>query len=770
MQKKEILDSWKEIASYLRRSERTCRRWEKEFGLPIYRMDGSPRASVFAYKEELARWLDEMLHEEKIPSRKDFLLSRKNLFIILGLAIISLSILAVVLWRLLPREKGVSPLSDKPSLAILHFKNNTGDESLDYWKRALCDLLISDLSQSRYLTVLPEDRLFHILRNLKLLGVEDYTTEDLERLAAKAQVENVLCGSFVKAGETIRINAFIRKISSGKDIVLNSVERKSEEEIFSMMDELSRRIKIQLKLSAAQITNDRDEEMEMITTNSIEAYKYYIEGRNLYRRAYGKESIPFLERAVEIDPEFAMAYRLLAVSYGNLPGYNNKARYCRRRAFELSHRASERERLLIQASYYRSQSEKSWDRAIKIFQELLRIYPDDYLGSTDLGVIYRYLEDWDKAVETLKKISHIYYDTDHFAHLRRALCAQGNYAEAMEIAEGVPVEVGPYQYPFQLSYNLFFHGKLDLALLEVEEMLDLSPEFHPALTLRGDIWLCKGEWSRAEEDYKKTLDPKWPDITWVKYHNRALIRLSSLSFSLGKFEKAIAYLKQGVEESKSLDEKSWLSDFYMKMANVRFKKKEIKGALRECQNALEIGSVIGKIKALHIKGIISVESNDLNEAQSAADEIRNEVENWLNPKLMRYYHHLRGYIELKRHNIAEAITYFEEANALLPFQYDPDGDEHAPFYEGLALAFYEAGNLEKAREWYEKILSLTSGRILYGDIYAKSIYMLGRIYEQKGWQGKAIENYEKFLDLWKDADQGIPEVEEAKQRLIALQS
>ncbi|MQY61135.1 tetratricopeptide repeat protein [bacterium] len=132
------------------------------------------------------------------------------------------------------------------------------------------------------------------------------------------------------------------------------------------------------------------------------------------------------------------------------------------------------------------------------------------------------------------------------------------------------------------------------------------------------------------------------------------------------------------------------------------------------------GGVTGKIKALHIKGIIYVESNDLNEAQSAADEIRKEVENWLNPKLMRYYNHLRGYIELKRHNIAEAIAYFEEATALLPFQYDPDGDEHAPFYEGLALAFYEAGNLERAREWYEKILSLTSGRILHGDIYAES--------------------------------------------------
>jgi tetratricopeptide (TPR) repeat protein len=372
-------------------------------------------------------------------------------------------------------------------------------------------------------------------------------------------------------------------------------------------------------------------------------------------------------------------------------------------------------------------------------------------------------------VETLKKISHVYYYTAHFAHLRRALCAQGNYAGAREIAEGVPVEVGPFQYPFQLAYNLFFNGKLDLALLETEEMLDLNPEFPPALKLRGDIWLCKGDWIRAEENYKKCLDPKGLSRNWLKNHNRALMRLSSLSLSMGKFERATTHLKQGVEESKALDERGWLFDFYMKMACARLKKKDIKGALGEYQNALDTGGVTGKIKALHIKGIISVESDDLNQAQSAADEIRKEVENWLNPKLMRYYHHLMGYIELKRHITAEAIAHFEEATALLPFQYDPDGD-HAPFYEGLALAFYEAGNLEKAQEWYDKILSLTSGRILYGDIYAKSFYMLGRICAQKGWEGKAIENFERFLDLWKDADQGIPEVEEAKQHLIALQS
>jgi len=87
----------------------------------------------------------------------------------------------------------------------------------------------------------------------------------------------------------------------------------------------------------------------------------------------------------------------------------------------------------------------------------------------------------------------------------------------------------------------------------------------------------------------------------------------------------------------------------------------------------------------------------------------------------------------------------------------------------LIFFCHPSGDIEKAREEYERITSLTTGRLNYGDIYAKSFYMLGKIYEQKGWKGKAIEHYQKFLDLWKDADPGIPGVEDARKRLAGLE-
>jgi len=92
----------------------------------------------------------------------------------------------------------------------------------------------------------------------------------------------------------------------------------------------------------------------------------------------------------------------------------------------------------------------------------------------------------------------------------------------------------------------------------------------------------------------------------------------------------------------------------------------------------------------------------------------------------------------------------------------------APFLESLGLLHFKTGELDQAIEQFESIQGLTLGRLYYGDIYAKSYYTMGKIFQQKGWEGKAIENYEKFLSLWKDADPGLREVDDAKERLAGL--
>ncbi|MBD3854399.1 MAG: hypothetical protein IFJ96_06425, partial [Acidobacteria bacterium] len=237
MAEDDLLQSWKEIAAHLGRSERTCRRWETEFRLPVHRMDGSARGSVFAYKSELDRWMDEILHEEEEPSSVTSRPRRaKYMALILALSVVIALALAVVVFRI-GRPELESPLSStKPTLAILPFTNNTGDESLDFWENALPDLLVSDLSQSRYLTVLPQDRVFRILRDLDLLDARVGDAIDLEKVAARAQVENIVVGNFIKAGQRFRISATVRHIPTGDSVVLPTLEARSQEEILLKID------------------------------------------------------------------------------------------------------------------------------------------------------------------------------------------------------------------------------------------------------------------------------------------------------------------------------------------------------------------------------------------------------------------------------------------------------------------------------------------------------------------------------------------------------
>jgi tetratricopeptide (TPR) repeat protein len=129
-----------------------------------------------------------------------------------------------------------------------------------------------------------------------------------------------------------------------------------------------------------------------------------------------------------------------------------------------------------------------------------------------------------------------------------------------------------------------------------------------------------------------------------------------------------------------------------------------------------------------------------------------------------------GLIELKGENYSVAIQYFEKAIPLLPGQHQISEvfNEHAMFIEPLALAYFKSGKLEEAKKEFDAITRLTYGRLYYGDIYAKSFYMLGKIYEQQGNITQAVDHYEKFLDLWKEADPGIVEVEDARERLSSL--
>jgi tetratricopeptide (TPR) repeat protein/tRNA A-37 threonylcarbamoyl transferase component Bud32 len=693
----------------------------------------------------------------------------KRLFIP-ALIIAVIAIIAVLIWQLFPKKAAIPAApSDKPSIAVMYFENNTGDESLDYYRKAISDLLITDLAQSKHLRILRGDTLFNILKQLNLLEARSYSSEDLKKVADQGGATHILQGNYTRAGESFRINYLLHEASNEELIGSEMVEGVGEKSIFSMVDDITRRIKANFRLSPEEIASDIDKEVDKITTSFPEAFKYYIEGREYHDKGDTTKAIQFMEKAVAVDPEFAMAYRLMAIANGNMGLWSERMK-CLQKALELSDRVSDRERYQIQGDFY-ARSEKTYDKAIEAFNKLLQVYPDDSTANINLGVLYIWIEEWDKAIERYEFLMQ--NKNEHsftYTNLAEVYRNKGLYEKAEEVVKYFINNFSDNAWAhIDLALTYMIQHKYDLALSEIDIAISLDPDSPWNTMAKGHIYYSKGDWIQAENEYTKLLE-----LEEQAAQIAGRIFLGGLYIAQGKFAKSKEQLEQGIELAKKMGEKQTESDFQIGLGYWYLNSGYHEKALREFEKARkgydELDTLWGQRYTLFTKGLTHIMMKSLPEAQRLAEKLKDLITEGMNQKEMRFYYQLMGRIESEREDFSKAIEYFDKAMSLLAGESDPSVDEQALFIEPLALAYYKAGDLEKAREEYQKITQLTSGRLLAGHIYVKSFYMLGKIFESKGWKGKAIEHYEKFLDLWKDADPGIAEVKDAKKRLAGLRS
>lgn len=715
--------------------------------------------------------------EEGIPTTERVVPERKPLtsreitvtvglkkLLIPGLVVAAIIIAAVIIWQLFPERKAAPIPSDKPSLAVLYFENNTGDSGLDHYRKAVSDLLITDLSQSKYIQVLSGARLFNILNKLNKLETRTYSSEVLKEVATRGSVEYVLIGSYSKAGDLFRLNYSLLDANTSTIIGSEAVEGRGEESIFSMVDDLTKRIKANLKLSEEKIASDFDMDVGEITTSSPEAYKYYSEGARYDHLGQYKKSIELMEKAIELDPDFAMAYRSMGVTFGDMRYYSKQKEYLQK-ALELSNRVSIRERYQIQGDYY-WMSETTYDKAIEAYSKLLKLYPEDTNANINLGVIYRDLEEWDKARERLEVLRQA-KDESIFPYMNLAIIAMAkeSYDEAKEILEYYLKNISDnVAIHLSLARNYIYQGKLDLALSEVDKSFILSPDNYYHSITRGDIYQYRGDLIEAEKEYQELLKAEEP-----RAHYEGLRRLATLYLLQGKYKKAKEYVKQAItwaEDKGEMVSKTWAHAY---LALVHSASRNHEQALKELDESWStaVASDLAWYQRYNYywRGLVFVEMSLFGKTQEAAEEFKARVDKGMNKKEIRYYYDLMGKLALGKGNFSNAIEYINKALPMEP--YGPLNKFVWPL-DTLALAYYKAGYIKKAQEEYERIIKLTTGRLWRGDIYAKSFYMLGKIYEQQDNKAKAIQHYSKFLSLWKDADPGLPEVEDAKKSLVGL--
>ena len=654
------------------------------------------------------------------------------------------------------------------SLAVMYFINTTGDKNLDNWRECLSYQIIQALLQSKYIRVLTWDRLLDILEQLRLQDEKSYSWEDLKKVALRGGVNHILHGNYSKAGDTFRINALLRDARTGDVIAPEMVEGIGEKSMISMVDQLAARIKASLNLSKEEIASDYEKEVGTIITGSPEAMKVYMEGLGYYKGGKFSDSIKVLEKAVAIDPGFALAYKILAEIYQTLGDFDQAKKHIQT-ALSLVNRVSERERFLIQGDYS-SFFDPSNKRALDNYKKMLELYPDDEDGNTYLGALYRELEEWNLAKDHFEKVLKI-NDTKEIAYVNLVytFMALGLYEKARDILlagqNKIPDSAILHQYSFLVALA---QGRLDLASLELEKASSLAPDDYQNVQLAGNLYQINGDWSEARKAYQQLLKKDDLDAQYL-----GQFRVCHLDLTQGKYEQCNKSILLGLEQARTSGRKKQELNLMLLLAYLELQLKRYPEAVLASNQAVamatEINFIEEKMLALNYRGLAYLRTNNSEEAEKTAAELKQDIEKTEAPKFLRYYNYLIGAIAEKKGLGSQAVDYFEKCLSLLSDQHS-GFDENAFFLDASASAYYMNGELEKAQERYQSIIALTTGRLTWGDIYARSFYWLGKISQKKGAKEKAIGQYEKFLQLWNKADPGLSETKDAQKQLAALRA
>ena len=305
-------------------------------------------------------------------------------------------------------------------------------------------------------------------------------------------------------------------------------------------------------------------------------------------------------------------------------------------------------------------------------------------------------------------------------------------------------------------------GHYDQALLEIEKAFSINPTNPFYYMTKGSIYLCMNEFEKAEGEYKKLIEK---EDNYSKFYG--LWGLVELHFTQARLEESKRSTEQLITVTREMGQPRWTAGAYIFLGMILMESGELEKAIKQFdigwKMAVEGESFDQQRIALLNKGLAKIKMNSLNEAQNIAEDLKTLCQQSLNKNLMGMYYCLEGMIDLEKKNYPGAVESLEKAVSL-----DPDISN--AYINYLANAYFESGELDKARVGYEDMISLPRGMIRNGYRYIRAFYMLGKIHEQQGDTTRAIEHYEKFLSLWKDADPGIAEVEDAKKRLAGLRT
>ena len=610
-----------------------------------------------------------------------------------------------------------TPLTEKDTVVLADFLNSTGEPVFD---GTLKQALGVDLEQSPFLNILSDRRVGETLKLMGRAPTEHVTADVARELCLRTGSKAVLRGSISKLGSQYIVGLDAVACNSGDNLAKEQAESPSKEGVLKALDTTATAMRARLGESLASVQKF-DVPVEA-TTPSLEALKAYSMGITTGRTRDDAEAIPFMKRAIELDPNFAMAYAGLAVEYSNL-GQASLASDYARKAYDLRERVSDREKYRISAFYFQYVTGEV-EKATEAYELWAKSYPRDSIPHANLGAIYAALGQYDKAIA----------ETEAAQRLEPTITGYGNQASNYMNVNRFKDARQTLQEALQRNLDGFIiHSDLySLAFLSGD-----------AIEMERQVQWAAGRPGEEDQILNTHAD------TQAYY---------------GRLEKSRDLARRAADSAARADAKEtaaqWLAFQGLReteLGNVTAARQAVARAL-----ALAPGRDVKVLASLAL-----ARSGETAQSKTILGVLQKSEPT--NTYLKVYWYPvIEASIDIAQKAADQAIVALEPS---LPYELgNPPPGATTSMYPAYVrgLAYLAQRNGPAAAAEFQKFLD-HQGIVQNFLLGSLAHLQLARAYAISGDTAKAKAAYQDFLTLWKDADPDIPILKEAKAEYAKLQ-
>jgi tetratricopeptide (TPR) repeat protein/predicted Ser/Thr protein kinase len=635
-----------------------------------------------------------------------------------AVAVTAILVIGLTVGRWLFFSRKAHALTDKDTIVLADFTNRTEDPVFD---DTLKQALAVDLGQSPFLNILSEDKVRQTLQQMTRSPTERLTQDLAREVCQRAGSRAYLAGSIAALGTQYVIGLEALNCASGDVLAREQVTAAGKEQVLPSLGQAAAKLRSEVGESLGSVQKF-DVPLEQGTTNSLEALKNLALGTKTQGERGAAEAIPFYKRAIELDPNFAVAYASLGGSYHNL-GEPSLAAENTRKAYELRERVTERERFYITSRYYEYVI-GDLEKARQSYELWAQTYPRDVVPAGNLNVIYDYLGQYDKALAQSRESYRLVPDGLSYSNLVNAYLFLNRLEEARTTAEEAQAKNLDSPY---LRINLYA-----LAFLQ-----------NDAAGMAQQV-----AWAAGKSGVEDALLEGEADTA---------------AYS-GRLAKARGFSRQAVASAERAEEKETAAGYEADAA--------VREALfgNEAEARQRVAAVLALSTGRDVKygaALALALAGDAHRAQVLADDLGKRFPEDTIVQF-NYRPTIHAQFALDRNDTSRAI---EALQAATPYELGLPGT--GSFTPGLYPVYvrgdaYLAGHqgIEAAAE-FQKILG-NRGVVQNESIGVLSHLGLARAYAMQGDTAKAKAAYQDFLTLWKDADPDIPVLIAAKAEYAKL--